>query len=144
MVGSAARSDRFLWDLRRLVADEVGDSYVAGLREVSNRYGFKTWLENYGHWGFPSEFLKYGADPTRSGASSGSPAGSARGDARRFICGHTYGKAPVPAEAWTSGGAAWTLDPWGLKERGDWALTRASTISCCTCTSSSPPSARRG
>ena len=60
VVGSRDISDRFLWDLRRLVADEVSYNYVGGLREVSNEHGLTTWLENYGHWGFPGEFLQYG------------------------------------------------------------------------------------
>ena len=60
VVGSPEMTDRFLWDLRRLVADQVAYEYVAGLREVSHEHGFTTWLENYGHWGFPGEFLQYG------------------------------------------------------------------------------------
>ena len=60
VVGSEDRSDRFLWDLRRLIADKVAYDYVGGLREVCHKYGLTTWLENYGHWGFPGEFLQYG------------------------------------------------------------------------------------
>lgn len=60
MVESPEASDRFLWDVRRLVADRVAYDYVAGLREKSHKYGLTTWLENYGHWGFPGEFLQYG------------------------------------------------------------------------------------
>ncbi|MCI7776595.1 MAG: glycoside hydrolase family 2, partial [Prevotellaceae bacterium] len=60
VIGSQDQSERFLWDLRRLIADRVAYDYVGGLREVSNRHGLTTWLECYGHWGFPSEFLMYG------------------------------------------------------------------------------------
>ena len=60
VVQSADASDRFLWDLRRLVADRIATEYVGGLRELSNQNNLKVWLENYGHWGFPSEFMKYG------------------------------------------------------------------------------------
>src|SRR5690606_35760844 len=60
VVGSRDQSDRFLWDLRRIVADKIAYDYVAGLREVSHKHGLTTWLENYGHWGFPGEFLQYG------------------------------------------------------------------------------------
>jgi len=48
-VGSNEMSDRFLWDLRRLVADMIAYEYVGGLKEISNKHGLTTWLENYGH-----------------------------------------------------------------------------------------------
>ena len=57
VVGSQNSSDAFLWDRRRLVADKIAYDYVGGLREVSNKHNLTTWLENYGHWGFPGEFL---------------------------------------------------------------------------------------
>ena len=57
VVGSRAVSDRFLWDLRRMVADKIAYDYLGGLREESHKHGLTTWLENYGHWGFPGEFL---------------------------------------------------------------------------------------
>ena len=60
VVGSQDISDRFLWDLRRLIADRVSYDYVGGLREECHKHGLTTWLENYGHWGFPGEFLQYG------------------------------------------------------------------------------------
>ncbi len=60
VVGSVEESERFLWDLRRSVADDVAYEYVGGLRKASNAHGLKIWLENYGHWGYPGEFLMYG------------------------------------------------------------------------------------
>lgn len=53
--------------MRRLVADRVAYDYVAGLREKSHKYGLTTWLENYGHWGFPGEFLQYGGQSDEIG-----------------------------------------------------------------------------
>ncbi|MEN8157166.1 MAG: glycosyl hydrolase, partial [Bacteroidota bacterium] len=43
IVGSVEESDRFLWDLRRMVADDVAYEYVGGLRKAANEYGMKTW-----------------------------------------------------------------------------------------------------
>ncbi len=60
IVGSADQSNRFLWDLRRLVADRVATEYVGGLRDLCRPHALQLWLENYGHWGFPAEFLQYG------------------------------------------------------------------------------------
>jgi MATE family multidrug resistance protein len=58
IVGSADQSDRFLWDVRRLVADRISRDYVGGLRAMANRNGLKLLLENYGHWGFPAMGLE--------------------------------------------------------------------------------------
>jgi hypothetical protein len=123
VVQSADASDRFLWDLRRLVADRVATEYVGGLRELSNQHGLKVWLENYGHWGFPSEFMKYGGQ-------SDLVAGEfwATGNLGNIECraaastAHAYGKNVVYAEAFTSG-TNWEYAPFDLKKRGDWAFT---------------------
>jgi len=122
IVGSAEQTDRFLWDLRRLVADRVSSEYVGGLRDLCNEQGLKMWLENYGHWGYPGEFLQYGGEcdeisgefwvngdlgsvELRDGASAA----------------HTYGKPVVWAEAFT-GGIPFANSPRDLKARGDWAF----------------------
>jgi DNA-binding transcriptional ArsR family regulator len=53
IVGSVSESERFLWDLRRAVADDVAYEYVGGLRKICSENNLQLWLENYGHWGFP-------------------------------------------------------------------------------------------
>jgi hypothetical protein len=120
VVGSAAISDRFLWDLRRLIADDVAFNYVGGLTAVSHKNGLSTWLEPYGYFGFPAEFLQYGgqADEVagefwldgRLGMFENKAASSAA---------HIYGKVKVSAESFTSAGAAWRMYPGSLKARGD-------------------------
>lgn len=124
IVGSAAQSDRFLWDLRRLIADRISTDYVGGLRDLCNANGLKMWLENYGHWGFPGEFLQYGGncdeisgefwEAGNLGLAELRPASSAA---------HIYGKKQVFAEAFT-GGPRFTSTPWSLKKRGDWAYSQ--------------------
>ncbi len=39
LVGSADQSDRFLWDLRRMVADRIARYYVGGLRDLCHEHG---------------------------------------------------------------------------------------------------------
>ena len=39
IVSSAELSDRFLWDLRRLVADRIARDYVGGLRDLCRETG---------------------------------------------------------------------------------------------------------
>ena len=50
VVGSADLSERFLWDVRRMIADRLAYDHIAGLRDMANKDGMKLWLEPYGHW----------------------------------------------------------------------------------------------
>ncbi|MDR1380975.1 MAG: glycoside hydrolase family 2, partial [Tannerella sp.] len=120
VVGSRDLSDRFLWDLRRLVADRVAYDYVGGLRETSNRHGLATWLENYGHWGFPGEFLMYGGQSDEIGGEFWSE--GSLGDIENRAassCGHIYGKRRIWAESCTSGGPVFSRYPNIMKQRVD-------------------------
>ena len=122
MLGNADQSDRFLWDLRRMVADRIAEDYVGGLRDLCHEHGLKMWLENYGHWGFPSEFLKYGGacDEISGEFWQGGELGKFEvRDAASAA--HIYGKLVVWSEAFTRG-PAFTSTPRDLKARGDWAF----------------------
>jgi hypothetical protein len=120
VIGSEDMSDRFLWDLRRLIADEVSYNYVGGLREVSHEHGLTTWLENYGHWGFPGEFLQYGGQSDEIAGEFWSFGDL--GDIENRVassCGHIYGKPKVWAESFTCGGPDFSQYPGQMKQRGD-------------------------
>jgi hypothetical protein len=120
VVGSRDLSDRFLWDLRRMVADKVSYDYVAGLREVSHKNGLTTWLENYGHWGFPGEFLQYGGQSDEVGGEFWSEGDLGNIENRAAAsCAHIYGKQKVSAESFTCGGKAYSRHPASMKPRGD-------------------------
>ena len=122
LVGSADESERFLWDLRRLVADRIATEYVGGLRDACRTHGLETWLENYGHWGFPAEFLKYGAESDRIGGEFWVTGDLGSIECRAASsCANTYGKQFVSAEAFT-GGPPFQNAPAALKARGDWAF----------------------
>lgn len=119
-VGDNDVSDRFLWDLRRLVADLVAYEYVGGLKEISNRNGLTTWLENYGHWGFPSEFLLYGGQSDEIAGEYWSE--GSLGDIENRAassCGHIYGKKKIWAESCTAGGNPFGRYPNVMKQRVD-------------------------
>lgn len=120
VVGDQDRSDRFLWDLRRLIADQVAYQYVGGLRDVSHEHGLTTWLECYGHWGFPGEFLQYGGQSDEIAGEFWS-AGSLGDIENRAAssCGHIYGKTLIWAESNTSGGPAYSRVPVDMKQRTD-------------------------
>ncbi|MEP6750414.1 MAG: glycosyl hydrolase [Bacteroidota bacterium] len=124
IVSSANESNRFLWDLRRLVADKVAYDYVGGLRDISHRHGLKLWLENYGHWGFPSEFLKYGGQSDEVAGEFWNEGTLGNIECRAgSSAAHIYGKTKVFAESFTAGGLAYMRYPALLKKRGDWSFT---------------------
>lgn len=122
VVGSVDESDRFLWDLRRLVADHIATDYVGGLRDLCRPHGLQLWLENYGHWGFPAEFLQYGGQSDRIGGEFWVTGDLGSIELRAASsCANTYGKPVVSAEAFT-GGPAFQTVPSAMKARGDWAF----------------------
>ncbi len=126
ILGGADRSERFLWDLRRHVADRIATEYVGGLREIAGRHGLRLWLENYGHWGFPGEFLQYGGQSDDLGGEfwirEGSPLAQAGIELRAASsAAHTYGKREVYAEAFTSA-RSFLEAPGNIKALGDWAF----------------------
>ena len=123
-IGSPDISDRFLWDVRRLIADKIAYDYVGGLRDVSNKHGLRTWLENYGHWGFPGEFLQYGgqSDEVAGEFWSEGELGNIENRAASS-CAHIYGKNLVSAESFTCAGDAYSRYPATMKRRGDWSFT---------------------
>jgi hypothetical protein len=120
VVESPEMSDRFLWDLRRFIADRVAYDYVGGLKKISNKNGLTTWLENYGHWGFPGEFLQYGgqSDEIAGEFWSEGELGDIENRAASSAA-HIYGKTKVSAESCTAGGKAYVRYPEMMKQRLD-------------------------
>lgn len=120
VVGSEHDSDAFLWDLRRLVADKISYDHVGGMREVAHKHGLTTWLENYGHWGFPGEFLQYGGQADEVGGEFW--ADPPLGDIENHLatsCAHIYGKKLTSSETSTSAGPSFVRTPASLKQRMD-------------------------
>jgi hypothetical protein len=120
VVESREMTDRFLWDLRRIIADKIAYDYVGGLREVSHKNGLTTWLENYGHWGFPGEFLQYGGQSDEIGGEfwSEGDLGNIENRAASSSA-HIYGKTKVSAESFTCAGFPFSRYPARMKPRGD-------------------------
>jgi len=132
VVGSVDQSDRFLWDLRRIVADRMGVDYVGGLSDLCRENGLKMWLENYGHWGFPAEFLQYGSLCDEIAGEFWVGTGDFLNPKDTYYLGryelraassaaNIYGKPITWAESFT-GGPAFINSPRSLKALGDWAF----------------------
>ena len=124
MVESAEASERFLWDLRRFVADEVATGFVGGLQAACRKSGLELWLENYGHSGFPGEFLQYGGRADHIAGEFWATGDLGPIEVRgASSAAHIYGKPLVSAEAFTSASRLFGTTPALLKRRGDWAMT---------------------
>jgi hypothetical protein len=123
VLGSPDRSDRFLWDLRRLVADKMATDYAGTLCRAAHRNGLKVWMENYGHFGFPGEDLQYGGQVDEVAGEFWASGGLGGFEVKiAASAGHIYGKPIISAESFTVGKPPWTQTPWSLKQRGDWAM----------------------
>ena len=120
VIDSAKTSDQFLWDLRRSVADMIAEYYVGGMRDIAHEHGLTLWSENYGHWGFPGEFLVYGAYTDMIGGefwTRNRKLGTIECRAASSA-GHIYGKRRVYAEAFTSS-LKLKHHPYAFKARGE-------------------------
>jgi len=123
VVGSVEITTRFLWDWRRLIAESVAYDYVGGLREVAHEHNLTLWLENYGHWGFPSEFLLYGSMSDQISGEFWETADPRKNTEMRAAssAARIYGRTDVYAEAHTSH-RTFRQSPAALKRHTDWAF----------------------
>ncbi len=119
VIESAKISDRFLWDLRRTVADLIAEKYVGGLGRIAHEHGLRLWCENYGHWGFPGDFTNYGGYSDEIGGEFwvGQALGNIECRAASSTA-HIYGKRRVFAEAFTSS-LNLASHPALIKQRGE-------------------------
>ena len=120
VVASQDVTDRFLWDLRRMVADRLAYDHIGAMGQLAHADGLKTWLEPYGHWGFPGEFLLYGGQADEIGGEfwDFGELGNIENRAAASSA-HIYGKDKVWAESFTTGLPPFTHYPGMLKQRGD-------------------------
>lgn len=127
VVESPEKSDRFLWDLRRLVADRIATEYVGGFSDLSHENGLSLWLENYGL--SPAEFLQYGGHSDEVAGEFWVELSDGHGGVigpMELRCAssaaHIYGKKRVWAESYT-GGPPFMNTPRDIKALGDWSLS---------------------
>lgn len=120
VVGNSDLSDRFLWDYRRMVADRLAYDHIGGMRQLAEKDGFGVWLECYGHWGFPGEFLQYGGQSSEVAGEFWSEGDLGNIENRgASSCAHIYGKPLVWSESFTCGGPEYSRSPRDMKLRGD-------------------------
>lgn len=127
IVDSLDISDRFLWDLRRFIADKISYEYVATITKISNQNGLKSWLENYGHWGFPAEFLQYGGQSDFVSGEFWHGKNDYIENRAASSCAHTYGKKTVWSESYTAKDHHFARTPSQLKKSGDMSYINGIT-----------------
>jgi hypothetical protein len=121
--GKPAKTERFLWDYRRTIADLIAENHYGLLKELCNKNGLLLTAEAPGI-GMPTI-----ADALQCKGRTDVPMGEFwvnkhddNGDTREAASGaHLYGKTVAAAESFTATpeNAKWTNDPYSLKAQGD-------------------------
>jgi hypothetical protein len=118
VVDSPAVTERFLWDMRRTIADLFAENYFGHFAELCRQHGLKNAVEPYTG---PFESMQCGApaDVVMGEFWSGSQGHPSVKLAASIA--HIYGKTIVGAESFTAGpeNGRWQNDPYRLKTLGD-------------------------
>jgi hypothetical protein len=121
-VDDKERSERFLWDFRRTIADLYADNYYGHFADLCHRAGLQFSTEPYGNGGF---------DNIQSGSKADIPmgefwiGGAAMESAKLAASvGHVYGRHVVGAESFTADEmrGRWLEEPYAQKALGDLAF----------------------
>ena len=127
IVGSREQSERFLWDMRRTIADLLADNYAGHLAELAHQHGLQLSTEAYGSSGSgPFDELQYAARADVPMAEFWLENQDLHQLGLKSIpsAAHTGGKSVVAAEAFTAypAFAKWQNHPFSLKALGDAAF----------------------
>ncbi len=118
VVDNPAATERFLWDMRRTIADLFAENYYSHFAELCRQHGLLSAVEPYTG---PFESLQCGApaDVVMGEFWSGSQGHPSVKLAASVA--HIYGKSIVGAESFTAGpeNGRWQNDPYSLKTLGD-------------------------
>lgn len=118
VVESPAATERFLWDMRRTVADLFAENYYRHFAELCHEHGLKSAVEPY-TGPFDSTQCGAPADVVMGEFWTGSQGHPSIKLAASIA--HAYGKTIVGAESFTASSDAgrWQNDPYSLKILGD-------------------------
>ena len=118
IVDNPAVTERFLWDMRRTIADLFAENYYGHFAELCRQHGLMSDVEPYTG---PFESLQCGApaDVVMGEFWTGSQGNPSVKLAASIA--HIYGKTLVGAESFTAGSdnGRWQNDPYSLKTLGD-------------------------
>jgi hypothetical protein len=120
VVGSLDLSERFLWDLRRTIADLFAENYFGYFAELLHQRGMLLSAEPYGNGNFDDITSGSKADLPMSEFWAGQGNSNQNSKLASSIA-HTFGKKYVGAESFTADAAQgkWQNHPYSLKALGD-------------------------
>ena len=122
VVDSPAATERFLWDMRRTIADLFAENYYGYFAELCRQHGLKNAVEPYTG---PFESMQCGAhaDVVMGEFWTGDWQGWNPTVKLASSIAHVYGKTIVGAESFTAApgpqSGRWQEDPYALKTLGD-------------------------
>jgi hypothetical protein len=129
VIGDAASTERFLWDMRQTISDLMVDNYAAEACRLCHEMGINLSIEGYD--ADPTEQIRYGAQAdvpqTEFWYGDDFFSGVYRSwdwTAAMTSAAHVYGKRVIAAEAFTAmPKEKWQAHPAAMKSLGDWAFT---------------------
>ena len=121
IVGDAAVSERFLFDLRRVQADLMAQNYYGRMQELCHQHGLKFYVEGYGQGVFDELQVSGLPDFPMTEYWERTPWTASRVVKMVSSAAHVYGKAVVAGESCTGEEetARWQEYPYSLKILGD-------------------------
>ena len=131
VLGSTTETDRFLWDVRRTVAELIAENHYGSIATVLHRHGMKYYSEALEYHrpsiGDDMEMRSHADIPmgamwtwTKGEESAPTYLADLRGAAS---VAHIYGQNLVGAESMTSNGPAWGWSPRSLKTIADFEFS---------------------
>ena len=123
IVDSKLKSERFLWDLRRTIADLYADNYFGHMAELCHKNGMLFSTEPYGNGGF--ENIQAGGTADIPMGEFWLGGGTLETAKLAGSIGHVYGRQIVGAESFTGDDVRgrWLEEPYDLKALGDMAFS---------------------
>ncbi|MCD6350862.1 MAG: discoidin domain-containing protein [Armatimonadetes bacterium] len=120
IVDSREKTERFLWDFRRTIADLFADNYFGYFAELAHEHGMIFSTEAYGNGPFDNLQCGGRADIPMSEFWAGSGNDNS-GSKQAASSAHTWGKKYVGAESFTASAqnGGWRNYPYRLKPLGD-------------------------
>lgn len=129
VVGSAEKSERFLWDMRQTTQELILENHAGYVKRYAHKHGMTLSIEPYDM--NPTSDLDFGsvADvPMAEFWSKGYGYNSSYSVIEATSIGHIEGKPLIQSEAFTAqDNEGWKQHPASMKNQGDWAFASGIT-----------------
>jgi hypothetical protein len=123
VVDTPEKTDRFLWDFRRTIADLLAENFFGHLATLAHKSGMQLAVEPYGDGPFEDLQAARDADLIRGEFWPGRMFQNENSVKLAVSASRTYGKTRVGAESFTDFKGKWQNTPEKLKSLGDLVFT---------------------